>query len=176
MIDSDRKSKAISKWAQDQKTQEVDAKRRKRIQLTDLQLAAWQLLSCGHTEEVVSHTLRVGRRTITRWKAKIKAELSDLPTIELGADRLMTLIPKALNVVDECLDGVGDKATRAVAYQAAKDVLTANHLFTERMAVQDDRVKRDEELIKEGQDLMLKAQGQIKGKMEEIGTLDQQPN
>ncbi len=137
---------------------------KKTITLTQKQVAAWQLLTCGYTSEVVGQMVGVHPVTVREWKQKIVREMADMPTVRAAIDRTMTMIPKALSVVDKAMDGIDKKVpgARPVAYQAAKDVLTANRIFTDRMAVSDDRNKPDSELVAEAERIMAQAKGKIK--------------
>ncbi len=138
---------------------------RQLVDLTHEQVAAWQLLTCGYTSPMVAQMLGVSAVTVRQWKQKIVKEFAEMPSIRAAIDRTMTMVPKALGVVDRAMDGIDIPLPgyRAVAYAAAKDVLTANRIFADRMILTDDRTKSDSELMAEANRIMSEAQKQLEG-------------
>ncbi len=151
----------IVDWAVKKVTKPPQVK--KPIGLDHQQVAAWQLLTCGYSSESVGAMLGVNPATIRKWKQKIVKEFAEMPSIRAAIDATMTMVPKALRVVDKALDGIDskEKGYRPVAYQAAKDILTANRIFTDRIAMTDDRAKPDHELVVEAERIMAQAKKQL---------------
>ncbi len=160
---SARQSKTPRKTTSNQYTKPTD--KRDLVNLTHEQVAAWQLLTCGYSSEVVGQMLGVSAVTVRQWKMKIVKEFAEMPSIRAAIDRTMTMVPKALGVVDKAMDGIDIPLPgyRAVAYAAAKDVLTANRIFADRMILTDDRTKSDSELVAEANRIMAEAQKQLEG-------------
>lgn len=152
------------------KRKPINPYKRKPCNLTHQQVAAWQLLSLGYTAGVVAQMMDVDRTTVEAWKRKIRVEMAEMPTVRAAIDRTMTMVPKALAVADKAMDGIDIHLPgyRAVAYAAAKDVLTANRIFTDRMVVSDDRNKPDSDLVAEAERIMAQAKQRLTGQLDAI--------
>ena len=137
------------------------------VELTYEQVSAWQLLTCGYSSFEVGQMLNVHPSTVRRWKQGIVKEMAGMPSIKAAIDRTMTLVPKALSVVDRAMDGLDLRipGARAVAYAAAKDVLTANRIFSDRMILTDDRAKTDAALMAEADKIMAEAKAKIRDEL-----------
>jgi len=85
--------------------------------LTAEQLNCIDLLVTGLTDQVVADTIGVSRTSIWRWKQERQFEAAlDARRKELWAgcqDRLRALLPRALDVLEEALEGGGKSALRA---------------------------------------------------------------
>ncbi|MEO6434923.1 MAG: hypothetical protein ABIP55_04070 [Tepidisphaeraceae bacterium] len=82
--------------------------------LTENQLAAIELLLQGRTMSAVSKSIKVDRKTLYNWRGEdlFRAELSRRRRLLWGdaAERLRAMIHPALDVLDEHLSDVYDRA------------------------------------------------------------------
>jgi hypothetical protein len=88
--------------------------------LTLTQQSAVDLLAAGKNDTETAEMLKLNRVTVTRWRLyspEFRAALADQRAAVWGAsaDRLRTLLPKALDVLSEALEHADDKVTVALA-------------------------------------------------------------
>lgn len=88
--------------------------------LTLAQQNAVDLLAAGKNDTETAEALKVNRVTVTRWRLyspEFRAALADRRAAIWGtsADRLRSLLPKALDTLAEALENADDKVTVALA-------------------------------------------------------------
>ncbi len=88
--------------------------------LTLAQQSAVDLLAAGKNDTETASALNLNRVTVTRWRLyspEFRAALADQRAAIWGAaaDRLRSLLPKAINTLADALDNGNDKVTVALA-------------------------------------------------------------
>lgn len=146
-IKDPEKIKKIAQWAA--MTKKAGRPKGTTKSLTDRKLTCWQLRKLGYTIEQVAQILCIGESTVFRWDKQCDGAFADLPSVQIGIDRLQSLIPKSIKVYEECLS-VDDARVRR---ETARDILNNFRVLTDRkeVTIPSDGNTATDQLIAEAQ-------------------------
>ena len=121
----------------------------KKIDVTPIQIMAWQLRRAGHTIAQTAAMLNCSVNTVTRWSEdvdhKLYDELSKMPDVQTAIDSIKLLIPDAVNTYRKLVNFADNDSVRL----KAADRILSNFKVIEEQSPGDDKSKPDTDLASE---------------------------
>ena len=122
----------------------------KKIDVTPMQIMAWQLRRAGHTIAQTAAMLNCSVNSVTRWSEdvdhKLYDELSKMPDVQTAIDSIKLLIPDAVNTYRKLVNFADNDSVRL---KAADRILSNFKVIIEEQSPGDDKSKPDTDLASE---------------------------
>ena len=121
-------------------------KNKSKAELTGCKLQTLQLKTLGWGPTQIATTLGISRVTVYKWLEDMENQLADMPEIQAAIDRVQTLIPQSVSVLENSLGSENEK----IAQDTAVKILLSAKVLTDRKTLDhDDASKSTDDLVAE---------------------------